>query len=116
MQIENVHLNVLIERMISLLHGEHNLRAHVAGNAACALSQLCRTKGGMARVLTHVKADSMSEAIGNLLSVQNLPPNNYTSRIVTKWVGNLAEAEEGAPWLFGRPLEVLASAPLLHSL
>jgi len=105
-EIEHDKLNVLIEKMISLLHGEHNLRAHVAGNAACALSQLCRTKGGMARVLTNDKADSMAEAISTLLAAENLPPNNYTSRIVTKWVGNLAEAEEGAPWLFSRELQV----------
>uniref|UniRef100_A0A061SF93 HECT-type E3 ubiquitin transferase n=2 Tax=Tetraselmis sp. GSL018 TaxID=582737 RepID=A0A061SF93_9CHLO len=105
-EIEHPRLNALIERTISLLHGEHNLRAHVAGNAACALSQLCRTKGGMARVLTHPSAESMSVAIGALLSAKNLPANNYTVRIVTKWVGNLAEAEEGAPWLFARPREI----------
>lgn len=32
-------------------------QAHVSGNAACALSQLCRTRGGMARLLTNSKAE-----------------------------------------------------------
>ena len=71
---------------------EHNIQSHVASNAACTLTQISHTPGGMGRVVGHPDARLLGLALAEIL---NRPADDTRSLfvgIVCKLAATISEA------------------------
>ena len=93
--------------LFTALRGDHNLHSHVAGNAACTLTQIAQAPGGAELIVGHPDQRRLGQACAELLDAD--PGPYLASRVlgvVTRLVSALAGTPEGAGWAFRLPRNV----------
>lgn len=79
----------------------------MASNAACTLTQIGHTPGGMAKLVTHPDNRRFGLAIAEILTMDPaLLKGSQFIGIVAKLLASISETEEGAEWLFSLPRNV----------